>query len=512
MSTPSTTDFPLLPEQEAIRQEVHSGSGSLDVDALAGAGKSTVLRKSAPGVRDRALALAFNKSIADTLKTLMPANFDVKTFNGLGHSAWAKVLSGRKINLQASKAYRVIRDICAKHGIADGNAGQEDRDDITAFVNGARNLGLVPGDCRYGHKKFYPDNFEGWSAVADVFDLDLNTTIYETKVAIAREILNELILQSFQGLIDFADQIYMSCCFGGTFTKYPVLFGDEIQDLSALNHYMVERSLSPGGRFIGVGDERQSIYAFRGADSTSIPKLREKFSTKTMQLSTTFRCAQSIVANSHWHAPHMCAAPWAKEGEVKHLGDRWTLESLVPGSAIICRNNAPLFSMAFALIAAGISVTMLGKEMSKTLINFVAKMANKDPNASVELVLRNVEEWRAKEMAMAQARDNFSRMERVANQADVIRALPGRTAQEMMDAVEKVFSENHGRITLTSGHKSKGLEWDHVYHLDAHLIPGRFAKTPGQQLQEKNLKYVIETRPKSALHFIRSRQPQGEVE
>jgi superfamily I DNA/RNA helicase len=60
---------------------------------------------------------------------------------------------------------------------------------------------------------------------------------------------------------------------------------------------------------------------------------------------------------------------------------------------------------------------------------------------------------------------------------------------------ESLFKQK-GTIQLLTGHKSKGLEWDTVYHLDPQLIGGG--------PQEDNLRYVISTRSKQELYEIHS--------
>ena len=58
---------------------------------------------------------------------------------------------------------------------------------------------------------------------------------------------------------------------------------------------------------------------------------------------------------------------------------------------------------------------------------------------------------------------------------------------------EHLFAQT-GTVHFSTGHKAKGLEWDHVYHLDAWRI--------GDDEQEQNLSYVINTRSKDRLYMI----------
>jgi superfamily I DNA/RNA helicase len=59
-----------------------------------------------------------------------------------------------------------------------------------------------------------------------------------------------------------------------------------------------------------------------------------------------------------------------------------------------------------------------------------------------------------------------------------------------------------GPIQLLSGHKSKGLEWPVVFHLDPWRIPSKFARAGEVLEQELNVKYVIETRFKERLVLV----------
>ena len=49
--------------------------------------------------------------------------------------------------------------------------------------------------------------------------------------------------------------------------------------------------------------------------------------------------------------------------------------------AVLCRNNAPLLSMAFKLLRRGIGVKMLGRDIGKGLVP-LAKKLFPNPNTS----------------------------------------------------------------------------------------------------------------------------------
>ena len=91
-----------------------------------------------------------------------------------------------------------------------------------------------------------------------------------------------------------------------------------------------------------------------------------------------------------------------------------------------------------------------------------------------------------------------SKGDKAKDMADCMRifASSSRTLGEAIARAEFVLRQE-GPITLITGHKAKGLEWDTVYHLDPWLI--------GDDDQELNLRYVIQTRARDAYYEINSK-------
>ena len=92
----------------------------------------------------------------------------------------------------------------------------------------------------------------------------------------------------------------------------------------------------------------------------------------------------------------------------------------------------------------------------------------------------------------------------VADKAECLRVFAGfgPTLGAAIAYCEHIFAAK-GPIQLLSGHKAKGLEWDTVYHLDPHRIPSPWSKEGEALEQEFNVRYVIETRAKRELFFVR---------
>jgi superfamily I DNA/RNA helicase len=90
----------------------------------------------------------------------------------------------------------------------------------------------------------------------------------------------------------------------------------------------------------------------------------------------------------------------------------------------------------------------------------------------------------------------------------IIAACRGDGKFEVSDAiawVDSMFTDerNLNLLLLSSIHKSKGREWQHVYWLDrAGTCPNKWARQEWQQQQELNLMYVCATRAKEELTEI----------
>jgi superfamily I DNA/RNA helicase len=262
------------------------------------------------------------------------------------------------------------------------------------------------------------------------------------------------------------------------------------------------------GKLIVVGDPRQAIYAFRGADHNSMTNLKAlKKEWIELPLNTTFRCPQRVVDRQHDHAPQYRAAETNPIGEIVDLTNNpWNADTLKPYAttelAILCRNNAPLLSMAFKLLRRGIGVNMLGRDIGKGLSSLCKKLS---PDQSVhttdfQLLLTN---WFETEHSKAEVNEDAAKIDSVTDRYECIQAVidnrKPRTVRDLISELDNLFARDNGLVTLATGHKAKGLEWDTVLHLDPWRIPSKWAKKESEIVQENNLQYVLETRTKHTL-------------
>jgi hypothetical protein len=485
------------PEQEAILAGVRDTRTPIIVIAHPGTGKTTtlVLMANVLPPNSNLLALAFNVSAKKELERRFPQWANVMTINGLGHRAWGRAI-GKRLIVDEKKLGRLVTATCREAGFnADGDQWAAIRWAVAqAMLNG-----LIPNH----YSQFtglVPDDEATWAAIGEPMSMS------PALLSFARKALIESIREAFAGNISFDDQIYMSAMFNGVFPRFANVMTDESQDFSPLNHIMLKKTLGPDGRPFVVGDPNQSIYAFRGADFESMNKIRAmRPEWLEFPLSVTFRCPHAVVERQRHIAPLYRAHESCVQGSFSKAPPKWDLAKLGlnsgHGVAILCRNNAPLVTLAFKLIRSGHGCHMQGRDIGKGLKALAKKIIKPEDLAPAMAVA--IADWRDREFSIAQVKDDQGKMDRVTDQAESLNAIlegsGAKCGQSLFEEIEILFSKDSGAVTLSTGHRAKGLEWPTVIHLDPWRLPSRFAVTEAQKRQEANLKHVIETRAQNAL-------------
>lgn len=471
--------YPPTDEQALILEAARKTPDNLIIQALAGAAKtSTLVRLGRALPSTPILCLAFNKRIAVEMKERLSSNCSAKTLNGLGHQIWGHHVGLRNLSLERDKVYNIFSALVEELKGGDKEEAFALFSETLRAINEAKTAGYIPKILGNETRLMNEDELFAW--------MDEAPTSLQQELIVRASIISAE--QAHRGKIDFNDQILLPTVYPVSFEKFspPLLMVDEAQDLSALNHAMLRKLVRR--RIIAVGDSRQAIYGFRGAHGNSMELLRETFSMQEFTLTLTFRCPKSVVEEARWRAPAIRCPETQDEGEVKTLGE-WDETSLPHNAAVICRNNAPLFSLALRLMKCGRMPQILGADIGKNLLKILKKFGEGSlPQAEV---FDKSEEWR--ELKLTKSRDPG----RIHDQAECLRVFAEQapTLSGAIAYAEHLFN-SEGPIKLMTIHKSKGLEFDHVFILDKGLIRLK-------QDQEKNLLYVAQTRAKKTLTYVK---------
>lgn len=480
--------------QSAIFEFVASGSGDAVVDAVPGSGKTTTCVETSKRLESRnALFCAFNKHIADELKTKLQG-MRAQTIHSLGLSALSTIgrpqVEGRKYN-------QLIRQYLTDHGVTDYETAQKASARIKALLSVVQ-LTLTE-----------PDDQDGLDALAARFDLDRKDWDFTCKAI--TPILYQGIDQARQ-VIDYNDMVWLPYVMGLAPRAADWVFVDEAQDLNKAQLELVLKARANGGRMLFVGDKRQAIYGFTGADTQSIANITNRTQAQVLPLSICYRCPTSHIELANEVYPGIEARPGAPKGTVEDIDEDDIVQHINDGDLIVCRTNAPLVAVCFSLIRAGIPARIRGTDIGKNLISILHQLEEMQgfQMSRLEVYLqkylaeqRELREGMDQddlEMAMANFRD------RVNTILAIYQATRPHTIADLGREIAMLFSDQRAKVWLSSVHKAKGLEAHHVVVLHPHLMPHPKATKPWEREQEMNLKYVALTRAKRALTFAHGQE------
>lgn len=490
-------------EQAAIFEAFKSSEpGHLRINAGAGCGKTSTSTKGlawSPTHPMQTLCFSFAKRDAIAFEAVVPAGTVCKTSNGLGHSATMKMLGG-KVTLNKDKLYQ----IASEHEELEKWSEIERRQAVVKLAGAAFTAGIIPETVKKFGLKFKPlavDHVDSYAALADHYDIN----ILQHDFALVRDVMHTSMQRAIQHKeISFDDQIIFPACFGAPLPKFKEILVDEAQDLDPLRHVILQKALASGGRLIQVGDPNQAIYGFRGALNNSMDLLAEKFPPlHDLPLMTTFRCPKAIVRQANKIVPQLVAAPGNIEGEVQRHTS-WELEQIPDGALVLCRNNGPLVALAFNLIRHRRSAMIQGRDIGKGLSTLVIKLQKgKTKTIPSADLLKRLQDWKDAEI------EKFpKRAGRIDDRAACIKVLAEscKNSSEVLQVITKIFDARNASINLSTIHRAKGSEAHTVVLLDRWLIGQRAEEGTWQMQQEKNLRYVADTRAQHTLMYLNSNQ------
>lgn len=476
---------------------------ALVVEAVAGSGKTTTIVEAANSIpmTDSAVFLAFNKKIATELGARLPGHIDARTLNSIGHRAVMSKFG--RVSLDASKVRKIVKELTDEVSIEDGESytARYYTSEICSLVGKAKAHCLVPYESLNGELTTY-DSWKELKSFYGVYSECPDDALFSfAQRALEADVRNI-------ATIDFDDQLYFTVVYNIAVPQYDWIIVDEAQDLSLVNRVMLDMFLSDTGTIIAVGDSRQAIYGFRGADSSSMDNMVSTFNADKLPLSITYRCPRLVVEIAQGFVPEIQAADNAKDGVVNEL-DKFGLTEFVHEDLIVCRNTAPIVSTAYKLIRAGLPVRVAGRDIGKGLVSLVKKIAGRQFHSiSMGDFEIKVQTWMRGQIKRAVEQDQEDRIEAIEDKGESILAIVEgsdcTTLDELNHIIEDLFNGTRGPMFSTV-HRAKGLEADRVFILDPHLMPSKSARREWQHTQERNLQYVAVTRSLDTLNYLDSK-------
>jgi len=286
--------------------------------------------------------------------------------------------------------------------------------------------------------------------------------------------------------------------------QYDYVFIDEAQDCSRLDQLFIERLLKQRGRLITVGDNRQAIYSFRGADIRSFEYFANRPNTIKLPLTVSYRCSKKIVEHAKNVYPEI--EPWEQSEEgIVRMGK---IDEVRNGDMVLCRNVRPLVEVFFMLLDLGKKATIVGKDLEKGLLTVLNDVDSNIQTTQLPDILKNKLQKKGNDLVRV-GYGNFESHPKYVSLQEKIEVIltiarQCETIRETEQMIENIFHDQSvAPIKLMTIHKAKGLECNRVFVIEKFegkkLIPSQYAITKDQLTQEQNLKFVAYTRAKKEL-------------
>lgn len=468
--------------QEAMYEWPKNGKGNGMGEAVAGSGKTTTLLEMLGLMDGNPAFLAFNKHIAGELASRAPAHAAVSTIHSLGFAAVRNTFG--KVQVDSQKMRRITANVMGEKF--------EKKDARIAAEKLSSLVRLTLTD---------PSNAQAVERLMERHDIDANGQTEEVLEALPR-IIKEGV-QEAKHVIDFDDMVYLPTALNLSPKKHSWVCVDEAQDLNAAQRELVLRAVAPSGRVFAVGDRRQAVYGFAGADTSSIPTLTEKLEATTLPLSICYRCPSSHLDLARTIVPQIEARENAPKGAVEDISLSALTRKLDDkmGDLVICRVNKPLAEIALSLIRAGKKAVLRGRDLSSNLLNLIRKVNRRPQVSSLIPFLEKLTDYKERETTKllragkdAQAESLEDRIETLIVLTDGIESISA-----LENRISTIFSDGKDGVVCSSVHRAKGLEARRVAIFKPSLLPFPKAQKDWEIEQEWNLKYVALTRAKETL-------------
>ena len=487
-------------------------SRSLVTVARAGTGKTTTILEGIDRAPEgRIMLAAFARPIAQVLKEkLRNPRAEARTLHAFGYSTIRRFWN--KAAVDEKRIQRIAENVL-------GSQAPDEMKEMTAkLATKAKEMAPYakqPADLYELATEFdcVPD--EEWEE--DGWDLE---AVSETALTLMKASLKA------DGTVDFADMLYIPIANKWIRGRYDLVVIDEAQDMNVSQIILATKSVVDGGRLAVIGDDRQAIFGFRGADSGVLGRIATQTRAELLSLNITYRCPQNIVALARKIVPDYQAAPTAPAGEVLSQTEDDAIAEMQPGDYLISRTNAPLVGFCLKILRTNKRARINGKDIGKGLLALVTRLRAR----SIPEFLGKLAHWEVREVTRAEAseaKNKEVRIERIRDQAEMLRSMTEGLSgiRELQTRIEELFSDNGQPAVLCSSiHRIKGLESERVFILKSTLRSNtdppctcghwahekecprcpceEYQPDEKKRLEETNLEYVAVTRSKNRLTWI----------
>ncbi len=489
------------------REAVLSDAAPLAIIAAAGSGKTRVLTRRiahriAAGSADprHTLALTFTRDAAGELRRrIRQLDIDEPVETGTFHAVALRLLrdrataSGTAAPAVAPDRMRLAREVITETRLSCEPAA------ALAELDWTRARMVAPADLASASRAvrrrpaLNPDQFVRFA--------DRYTALKRRRGVVDFDDLLEGLLDAMQRDSTYADIVRW---------RFRHLFVDEAQDLNPLQFAVLEHLRGDRADICLVGDPRQAIYGWNGADPTLLDEVERHLPGITIvRLQGNYRCTPQVVragaaalaslgvaddtesCRSDGRTPIIAAYP-DEQAEARGVAD--TVRSLIARHgarqvAVLARTNDQLGVLGSALTAAGVQVARsAGASPLERCVAEALRCSGREQLAAWVDDVWTSETADPIRRRVAEEADRFL----TSGESGGLRAwLEARQPFDDLDP-----DDGDGAVSLLSFHAAKGREWEAVVvtGVEVGLVPHSSSGSPAQRAEEARLLHVALTR------------------
>lgn len=491
--------------QNEIFNAIEHGVSNIVINAVAGAGKTTTIVSALSLLKDKqVLFIAFNKDIVKALKEKIGdvKNVKICTYHSLGYMLLKKTIKddNNKLDIDEYK-YRVylkknIKDLTINNPYSLGKVK------FNTYLN---NITTLVDYARYN----LCQSTKEITGIAQKYGLTL--------IMDEAEITSKLLKwgKENRNTIDYTDMVWLpyELNLEHPSLKFDWIMIDEAQDSSLMQQELYKKCIGRGGKFCAIGDNKQCINSWCGADPEAFDKFSQERNTISLSLPISYRCPKKVIERAKVFVPQIEAKPGAIDGEVT---ENENIYNPLPGDMVLCRNTAPLVELYMSYLRANKKSYIVGKDIGVNFIEMIESTKQEHLSKSLlsDGVFVRLYEKLFEERGLMMTKNGLDEKDATFSEPimrlyDSIHSLEVLAegldrSDELIEKIKAIFVDNEKRdgIRLSTIHKAKGLEADNVYILCPSLMPSRLAKEKWEVEAEFNLMYVAYTRAKKKLAFM----------
>ena len=319
--------------------------------------------------------------------------------------------------------------------------------------------------------------------------------------------------------------------------QYRFFTVDEYQDISPLQHALLDAWLGDRNDLCVVGDPNQTIYSFTGASSSYLFDFDKTFEDATVvRLTRNYRStpnilelANRLIRGETVMGELVSQSPAGVDPELVPSKDAVTEAQFTAAAikrqlkqgvkpqeiAVLYRINSQSEVFEQALAAEGIDYQVRGgerffsrKEVLELirLIRAETILPNDKPVYQVVSDAARALGWRS--VPPAETGAVYEKWDAINSFVNIVDELPvGSTIADFVKEIDERIRSQHEptrpAVTISTIHAAKGLEWDSVFlvGLNEGLLPISYAKSEAEVNEERRLLYVGLTRARKQLQL-----------